>query len=259
MRRVLPLLCLLSAGLLPLMSCAPAATGQAPESPGASPRPAAASAFRAAFSEQGVAWVSGGQACVARAPSFRASCPRLPAAVDVAWQGGEAWAAVPGISAVVTLDGAPRSVPVGRVVALSATRIYREDGSALTYAGAPARGVVGAPTAAATDGQGEDYVLLAGALRRVSDGRVLDRVAGPSLVALPSGARSQEAPEVVDEFGAFRLSNGRLEALDALGQVRRAVPHGPGLVGRAGQWVVTITPGGTVRLFTPWLDERVRP
>ncbi|MFC4637549.1 hypothetical protein ACFO0D_04245 [Deinococcus hohokamensis] len=253
MRRVLPLLC-----LLPLMSCAPAATG--PATAGAAvARPAATSPLRAAFSDQGVAWVSGGQPCVARPPSFRAVCPRLPATVDVAWQGAEAWAAVPGIGAVVTLDGAPRSVPVGRVVALSATRVYREDGSAVTYAGAPARGVVGAPAAAVTDGQGEDYVLLAGALRRVSDGRVLERVAGPVLVALPSGARSQETPEVVDEFGTFRLANGRLEALDALGQVRRAVPHGPGLVGRVGQWVVTVTASGVVRLFTTSLEERPRP
>ncbi|WP_380038238.1 hypothetical protein [Deinococcus navajonensis] len=217
------------------------------------------SSFHAAFNEHGVAWVSGSQACVARVSSFRAVCPRLPAVVDVAWQGGDAWAAVPGIGAVVTLDGAPRSVPVGRVVALSGTRAYREDGSAVTYSGAPARGVVGAPTAAVTDGQGEDYVLLAGSLRRVSDGRVLERVAGPLLIALPSGARSQAAAEAVDEFGAFRLVNGQLEALDALGRVRRAVPHGPGLVGRVGQWVVTVQPTGTLRLFTTTLDERPRP
>ncbi|ACO46733.1 hypothetical protein DEDE109153_10555 [Deinococcus deserti] len=257
MRRfLLPVLC-----LLPLMSCAPAATGALSRgtTPAAAPvRPAADTAFRAAFSNDGVAWVTAGQACVARAPSFRAVCPRLPAVTDVAWNGGEAWAAVPAVGAVVTLDGAPRSVPVGRVVTLSAGRVYREDGSATTFAGAAARGVMGAPTQAVTDGQGEDYVLLNGSLRRVSDGVVLERVAGPYLVALPSGARTQEAPEVVGQFGSYRLANGRLEARDALGQVRHAVPHGPGQVGVVGQWVVTVSPAGTVRLFDTQLEERSR-
>ncbi|MFD1731097.1 hypothetical protein ACFSC4_08465 [Deinococcus malanensis] len=235
----------------------PEACPEAPPRPAATPvRPAADTTFRAAFSNDGVVWVRGGQACVARAPSFRTVCPRLPAVTDVAWNNGEAWAAVPSVDAVVTLDGAPRSVPVGRVVTLSSGRVYREDGSAVTFAGTAARGVAGAPTQAVTDGQGEEFVVLSDALRRVSDGAVLERAAGPYLVALPSGARTQEAPETVGQFGSYRLANGRLEALDALGQVRHAVTHGPGRVGVVGQWVVTVSPAGTLRLFDSQLQER---
>ena len=91
---------LLSALLLSLTACAPSMTAPARAPVG----------LRAAFSEAGVAWVSGGRACVARAPSFQPSCPALPPAVDVAWHGGQAWAGVPSLAAVVTLDGAPGSL-----------------------------------------------------------------------------------------------------------------------------------------------------
>ena len=55
----------------------------------------------------GVAWVVDGQACVARAPGYRVTCPKLPPASDVAWQGETAWALLPGPGLAVTLDLAP--------------------------------------------------------------------------------------------------------------------------------------------------------
>lgn len=110
--------------------------------------------------------------------------------MDVGWNGGDAWAAVPGLGAVITLDRAAQTVAVGRVVALSSTRAYREDGTAVTYAGAAARGVIGAPAAALTGGDGQDYVLLGGQLLRVGDGVVLERVPGHTCGA-PPPAQSQ--------------------------------------------------------------------
>lgn len=242
---------LLTAGLLPLTACAPAPAQRPVQSP-TDPAVVAAPAepgFRAAFGPQGVAWVSGGQACVARAPSYRASCPRLPPAVDVAWNGGDAWAAVPGLGAVITLDRAAQTVAVGRVVALSASRAYREDGTAVTYAGAATRGVIGAPTAALTGGDGQDYVLLGGRLLRVADGAVLGSAAGPYLQPTPTGVRSAEVPGVSGDFGRYRLNNGALERLDPAGGVLARVPHGPGRVGLVGSDVVTVSPGGQVRVF----------
>ncbi|MBB5233581.1 hypothetical protein [Deinococcus budaensis] len=232
---------LLLTPLLLLAACAPATTSRTP-----------APAFSAAFAPEGVAWVwvDAGKACVARAPSYRAVCPRLPgAAVGVGWNGGDAWAALPGAGLLVTLDRAARSVPAGRVVALSNTRAYREDGSAVTFAGAPATGVPGAPSAAITGGDGQDYVLLAGALRRVADGAVIETAAGPLLQATPGGARSADVAGVVTPSGTYRLTGGTLQRLDAAGRVLASVPHGPGRVGVVGGDVVTVSPGGAVGIF----------
>ncbi|MFB9993014.1 hypothetical protein ACFFLM_13655 [Deinococcus oregonensis] len=234
--RLLPLLALL------LSACAPA------YSP-----PTGDAAFRAAFSADGVAWVAGGRACVARAPGFRVVCPRLPAAVDVAWNAGEAWAAVPSAGVVVTLDRAARSVAVGRVVALSSTRAYREDGSAVTYEGSAATGVAGAPSAAITGGDGADYVLLAGNLRRVTDNVVTEVSAAPFLVALPTGARSAEIPTTITQAGIYRLTNGRLERGDGTGRILNSVPHTAGRVGQVGSTVVTVSAEGRIRVFSEQL------
>ncbi|BDP42489.1 hypothetical protein DAETH_24580 [Deinococcus aetherius] len=228
--------------LLPLTACAPTTATRAP-------------AFDAAFGVEGVAWVDGGRACVARAPSYRAVCPALPPAVAVAWNGGDAWAAVPAAGVVVTLDRAARSVAAGRVVALSSTRAYREDGSAVTYAGAAATGVAGAPSAAVTGGDGQDYVLLAGTLRRVEDGVILDRAPQPFLRVTPTGVTTANTPGVVTPQGTYRLTGTALERVDASGRVLASVPHGPGRVGFVSADVVTVAPGGAVRVF----DVDLRP
>ncbi|WP_226342428.1 hypothetical protein [Deinococcus sp. AJ005] len=251
MRRLLPL----SLGLLPLVACAPAPAQSQPVRPAAVAAPADPG-FRAAFAPEGVAWVSGGRACVARVPSYRVSCPNLPPAVDVGWNGGDAWAAVPGLGAVITLDRAAQTAQVGRVVALSNTRAYREDGTAVTYAGAAARGVIGAPSAAITGGGGQDYVLLGGKLLRVADGAVLETSAGPYLRATPTGVTSADVPGVTTDFGTYRLANGELQRLDTAGGVVGRVPHGPGRIGLVGGDVVTVSPQGGVRVFGVDLRER---
>lgn len=253
MRRLLPL----SLGLLPLVACTPApAQSQAqPARPAAIAAPADPG-FRAAFAPEGVAWVSGGRACVARVPSYRVSCPRLPPAVDVGWNGGDAWAAIPGLGAVITLDRAAQTVQVGRVVALSGTRAYREDGSAVNYAGVAVQGVIGAPSAAITGGDGQDYVLLGGKLLRVQGGAVLETGAGPYLRFGPTGAQSADVPGVNTDFGSYRLANGELQRLDTAGGVVGRVPHGSGRVGLVGGDVVTVSPQGGVRVFGLDLRER---
>lgn len=220
-----------------LAGCAPAALGELP----------AGAAFRAAFSDQGVAWVASGQACVARVPSFRVNCPPLPPAVDVAWNGPDAWAGVPGVGVVVTLDGAARTVDVGRVAALSAGRVYREDGSAVTYANGPVRGVLGRPSAAVTVGDAE-FALVGGEVRRVADGAVLARGAA-FLTVTPDGAAGSAQPQLVTAEGTYRLTGERLERLDSTGRVVATTPHGPGRVGRVGSLIVTVDAAGTVRAF----------
>ncbi|WP_102125164.1 hypothetical protein [Deinococcus planocerae] len=246
---------LLSAfGLLPLVACAP--TTARVTNPNTTFGPVTATPiFDAAFGVEGVAWVDGGRACVARAPSYRVVCPPLPPVVAVAWNGGDAWAGVPAAGVVVTLDRAARSVAAGRVVALSNTRAYREDGSAVTFAGAAAPGVAGAPTAALTGGDGQDYVLLAGTLRRVDDGVILDRAPLPFLRLTPRGVTTANTPGVVTLSGSYRLTGAALERVDISGRVLASVPHGPGRVGVVGADVVTVSPGGRVRVF----DGSLRP
>lgn len=243
-----PLLPALSAALVCvglLASCAPRLS--------ADPAPA----FRAAFSDYGAAWVSGGQACVARAPEFRVVCPRVGRAVDVAWNGTEAWAAVPGAGLLVTLDRQPRTLPVGAVVALSAQRIYREDGSTLTYSGGSGAQVAGTPSRVVTGGDGEDYVLLAGVVRRLSDSALVGSAVvqpadrdGDDLIATPTGVRRVGVPTAVSSVSEYRLSGGLLERLDLAGQVLAQRPHGPGRVGLVGEEVVTVSAAGEVRRFT---------
>lgn len=244
---------LLSAALPVLISgvlgaCTPAVTGAAPGSP--------AGSLRAAFSDAGVAWTVGGRACVARAPSFQASCPSLPGVVDVAWLGAQAWAGVPSLGAVVTLDGAARSVSVGRVAVMSGTRVYRENGSAVDYAGVAAAGVLGQPSAALTGGDGQEYVLLDGRAMRVSDASVLPGAGFTLLNLRPDGVAGGTQPEVVTATGTYRLTGTQLERLDAAGVVRARVPHGPGRLGVVGAWLVTVVPSGEVRTFGPDLAAR---
>ncbi|MPY66859.1 hypothetical protein F8S09_09180 [Deinococcus sp. SDU3-2] len=231
---------------LPLLAaCAPATSSDT-----ASRAALTVPAFDAVFSADGVAWIEAGRACVARVPSYRATCPRLPGpAVAVAWNDGDAWVALPGAGILLTLDRAARSVPVGRVVALSSTRAYREDGTAVTYAGQPARGVAGAPTAAVTGGDGEDYALVAGTLRRVADGAVVEVSPLPVLAATPTGAATFTLPTAATRVDRFRLTGEALQRLDASGRVLARVPHGPGRVGLVGADVVTVAPGGAVRVF----------
>jgi hypothetical protein len=178
--------------------------------------------------------------------------------VAVSWNGGDAWAAVPAAGVLVTLDRAARSVTAGRVVALSSTRAYREDGSAVTFAGAAATGVAGAPSAALTGGDGQDYVLLAGTLRRVEDGVVVDRAPQPFLRVTPTGVTTANTPGVVTLSGTYRLTGTALERV-AAGRVLASVPHGPGRVGMVGADVVTVSPGGAVRVFNVDLRPLNRP
>lgn len=267
MLRLLPASRLASAALLGatlLGACAPApartAGSAAAGTPGlqvAAEVEADASAFRAAFSDLGVAWVAAGRACVARAPEYRVTCPKLPPVVDVAWDGLDVWAAVPSLAQVVTVDRAPRNVNVGRVVRLSAVAAYREDGSAVSYAGAARPGVLGAPSAALTGGDGVDYARVRGTLVRVPDGVLLRGAAGPYLVVTPGGAEAAEAPEVVTATGRYRLAGGVLDWRDGAGVVRARVPHGPGRVGRVGQEIVTVSAAGAVRRFTPDLSAEL--
>ncbi|MGX9686338.1 hypothetical protein ACTQ9L_04235 [Deinococcus wulumuqiensis] len=248
----LPALALLGAALL---ACAPAPTAVREGEVGVS----AAGGVQAAFSDDGVAWVVGGRACVARVPGFRAECPRLAPASGmahvsgVAWQGGDAWAALPGPGLVVTLDRAPRTVSAGAVRLLSSARIYREDGSTLTYGGERGRGVAGEPQAAVTGGDGREYVVLGRELRRVDDGAVLDRAAQPFLYATPIGAASAALPTASDGLSLYRLTGSALERFSA-GQVVARVPHGPGQVGLVRGEVVTVDASGRVRRFSLALE-----
>ncbi|MVN85490.1 hypothetical protein GO986_01760 [Deinococcus sp. HMF7620] len=241
MRALLPSL------LAPLLlaACAPTQT--------ASPT-GAALPFRVAFSDLGVAWTSGGRACVARAPSFSPVCPTIPRATDVAWQGEDAWAALPGLGVTVTLDRAARTVNVGRVVALSSTRAYREDGSAVTYGGQPAPGVLGAPEAALTSPQGEDFVLLAGRVVRVATQTGSGSAAFLTLTLDSVVGAAQ--PQVQTPSGTYRLTGQRLERLDATGRVLTSVPHSEARIGVVGAQLVTVTPSGQIRVFGPDLQPR---
>lgn len=240
MRFLLPLALL---ALLP--ACAPAYTA-----------PAGEGAFRAAFSSAGVAWVSGGQACVARVPDYRPVCPRLSRAVDVAWNGGDAWAAVPGAGLAVTLDRAARSVPAGAVAALSGALIYRQDGSALNYEGAAAGQVAGGPSAAVTGGDGADYVVLAGQLRR--GGAVVEPAAQAYLYATARGAATAAVPTAVGASGdLYRIQGGQLLRTDAAGGVLARTPHGPGRVGAVGQDIVTVSASGEIRRYTQALTPLI--
>lgn len=257
-RRFLPLTLLACALVIcALVACAPTTAQPVTPAPGVSGLHGDPQRFRAAFSEAGVAWVTDGRACVARAPAYRVSCPNLPPASDVAWQGETAWALLPGPGLAVTLDLAPRSVVAGAVAALSSTRIYHRDGSTLTYDREPGRGVAGRPQSAVTGGDGQDYVWLAGQLRRVSDGAVVEQQARPFLYATPAGAATAWLPTAADPFGEYRLTGSALEHF-AAGQVVARVPHGVGRVGLVRDEVVTVSPAGEIRRFSAELRPLLR-
>lgn len=245
MRRVeLGLLSLVALVLL-LAGCAPRVT-------------AGAGNFNAAFSERGVIWVSNGAAFIAPAPQFTPQRLNVPAAVaDVAWHDGDAYVALPSAGWVQRVTGTGGVIQAGVAVKLSASRIYREDGSALTYDGAPENGLLGAPDAVVTGGDGQDYALQGGRLYRVGPNRVLVNggAGGPYLVRTPSEVLVSPVPVAVTADFTYRLTNGTLQRLDATGSVRAELPHPPGLVGVAGDRVVTVTREGQTRVFRYDLTE----
>ncbi len=264
---------LLLAGLL--AGCAPAAFRQsaAPAVPRtATPaqptqaRPTLSAGLQASFSEGGVIWLEGGRVTLARAPGFRLQAVALPGpASAVAWQGGLPWVALGGLGLLVSADGRPLSVPVGRVVALSATRAYRQDGSAVSVspAGAvtPAGGVPGTPSAVLTGGDGLDYAEANGALYRVTglgEAQLLDESPGPLLSLTPQGAVSARLPGVQTLGGLYRLTGTALERLDGSGRLLASAPHPPGQVGVVSGMIVTVSAGGRLRVFAPDLRE-LRP
>lgn len=220
------------------VSCAPRVTLTSPQTP-----------FRAAFSDEGVAWVTGGQACMARAPQFRPVCPQVGRAVDVAWNGGDAWAAVPEAGLVITLDRAARSVTVGAVEKLSSRAIYRQDGSMLSYDGQPAGEVLGRPEEVLTGGDGLDYVRLEGQVRRVQDGQLVTEEPG-FLVRTPTGVSTSVFPAVQGPDGTYRITAAGLELVNSGGQVVVSVPGISGRVGLVGNLVVTVNEAGVVQVFT---------
>ena len=222
------------------------------------PRASGGETFAAAFSQSGVIWTANGQTSLARAPQFLIEPVRTPGRVaDVAWQGGDAWVALPEVGWVQRVTGAPGVVRAGRAVKLSAERIYREDGSAVSYAGLPATGLIGAPDAVVTGGDGLEYALQGAKLYRLDAGRTLlrDPAGGPYLLATPDGAATSAVPAAVRDGDLYRLTNGQLERVDAAGAVRAAVPHPPGLIGLTGDLIATISPGGRLRLFRSDLSE----
>lgn len=226
-----------------LASCAPSMTGS--KTP----------LFRAAFSDLGVVWVSSGRACVARHPEYRVFCPKLPNVVDVAWNGGDAWAALPGSNIVITLDRNTQSVQAGAVTLLSRNRIYREDGSALSYTGRRVIGVAGRPYNVVTDSSGVDYVILAGKIRRVGDGFSMGRANKKYFVATANSATTTDFPTVYSAMGTYRIKNGQLERLDNTSTVLGSIQHGRALVGVVNNTVITVSPAGKVRRFTGNLKE----
>lgn len=243
-----------------LTACAPAPTRTATPTTSAPVAPLGELpvGFRASFSDSGVVWVSAGRACVARAPSFRPLCPKLPPVIDVAWNAGRAWAAVPSTGAAYTLDSEPLQLQVGRAALLSQTRIYREDGSALNYDGQMVRGVAGTPSAVIS-AQGKDYAIVAGKLRSVDEGTVLDNAPRAYLLETLRGVDSASSPSLSNDFGRYVWQAGQLQKLGAQGQVLTKLAHPAALLGQVGQTLVTITPAGTIKTFDFALNELPLP
>ncbi|WP_241191186.1 hypothetical protein [Deinococcus psychrotolerans] len=257
MKRWLSIPFLAAPFLAALTACAPAQTHRQPSAP---------LPFQADFSDVGVAWVSGGQAFVARAPSLRAQLAPLPApAVAAAWVGNVAWGALPSAGLIVTLDGPPETRVVGRVAKLSQQRIYLQDGTALNYSGGAASGVLGTPSAVLTGGDGEDYALVGGNLYRPgSPASLLSPTrmgidAPAYLYRLPGrGVAVSGLPSVQTGQGLYRLTGSALERLGSGDQPVASVPHGPGLIGAVDGRIVTLSAAGQIRVFLPDLRE-VRP
>ncbi len=183
---------------------------------------------------------------MARVPQLRPVCPPWPAPTGaVGWNAGRAWTTLPTLGQAVTLDGAAESLPAGRVVAMSATRIYREDGSALNYSGAPVPGTLGRPAQVVTGGDGRDYALVAGRLWAVDSGRSEPAGGGRWLQPTPDGARAAIFPSVETSQGRLELRGTQVFAAGsdtplplpgparALGMVGME-PYV--LVGSAGDW-----------------------
>ncbi len=243
-----------------LAACAPAAVRQAP-----------ASGLQASFSSQGVIWAEGDRVTLARAPLFQKVVPRVPSGVTaVGWQvespssGGAAtpWVAVGGLGLLLTADGRPVTLQAGRVLALSSTRAYREDGSTYSYGGVPGAGLLGTPDAVVTGGDGLDYAVQAGNLYRLDSGgqtagnqSLLSSAAQRYLYATPTGAATANAPTVVTLDGRYTLTGTALEWRDASNLLLTTLPHPPGLIGVVGNAVVTLQPGGVLRFFSPDLRE----
>ncbi|MDL2345734.1 hypothetical protein QOL99_16495, partial [Deinococcus sp. MIMF12] len=76
----------------------------------------------------------------------------------------------------------------------------------------------------------------------------------PFLAATPGGAATFTLPTAVTRVDRFRLTGEALQRLDASGRVLASVPHGPGRVGLVGADVVTVAPGGAVRVFGTGLE-----
>lgn len=254
---------LLAAALL-FTACAPATTRVTPPT------------LQASFSAQGVIWTEGSRVTLARAPLFQMVVPRVPAGVTaVGWQaaslssGGAAtpWVGVGGLGLLLTADGRPVTLQAGRVVALSGTRAYREDGSTYSYDGVPGAGLLGTPDAVVTGGDGSEYAVQAGNLYRLgSSGQtvgsqtvgsqtLLSGAAQRYLYATPTGAATANAPTVVTLDGRYTLTGTALEWRDASGLLLGSLPHPPGLIGVVGGVLVTLQPGGDLRFFAPDLRE----
>ena len=239
--------------LVSLSACAPIQNNQT-----AAPRTPVSLPFQADFSDAGVAWVSAGQAYVARAPSFKVLLSPLPTpAYAAAWVGNVAWGALPGPGLIVTLDGPPESQVVGRAVRLSQTLIYRQDGTTLDYGAGQGPDLPAAPSAVLTGGDGRDYALVGGSLYQPgSPATLLSENAQAYLYRLPGrGAATSNLPSVQTGAGLYQLTGKALQRLDGTGQVVASVPHGTGLIGEVGGRIVTLSSAGQIRVFVADLRE----
>jgi hypothetical protein len=247
---------LLLATALLLSACVPAAVRSTQHTP-----------FQAAFSESGVLWLEKGQVTLARAPSFRRQTVNLPqAATTVGWQKTDTvstpWVALGSLGLIVTADARPVSVPVGRVVALSQTRVYRQDGSSVGYDGSgTGAGLLGEPDAVITGGDGLEYAVQGGKLYRLGgDGQpngqlLLSSAARPVLYATPGGVDTANVPTALTLAGRYQLTGTALERRDAAGVLLASLPHPAGLIGLVGGEIVTVQPGGQLRFFAADLKE----
>lgn len=190
-----------------LGACAPVYT----VTPVTTGTPTTGNHIQAAFSTEGAVWSDGQTACVARVPQLRPICPTWPAPTGaVAWAEDRAWVTLPTLGQVVTVDGAAQSVLAGQVAALSSTRIYREDGSALTYSGQPTTGTLGRPSSVITGGDGHDYALVAHYLISVGHETKAERAIGNWLYSTSAGAAVGEHPTVDTGRGLLELREQQL-------------------------------------------------
>ena len=245
-----------------LSACAPAAVKTVGVTTGGTSS-AAPTALQASFSSDGVIWTEGGRVTLARFPGFQKMSVQVPAgATAVGWQTVDRintpWVALGGLGLIVTADARPVSVQVGRTAVLSSALVYRQDGSAVGYDGGPAgTRLLGTPEAVVIGGDGLEYALQGGKLYRLGSGGqvLLSSAAQPFLYATVSGAATANAPTVSTLDGRYTLTGTALERRDAAGVLLASVPHPAGLLGQVGSLIVTVQPGGTLRLFGPELRE----